>query len=560
MLSKVLSSPINTIFAIASLLFPCAAITAALIGGNAITTGLASFSFLALGAAMAIKQPTLAPVGASVALIGQAIAMTAAFQGHPWQIDSHMLFFALLACLVSLRSVPALLVGTAIIAIHHLSLSFLMPALIYPSGGFAQNATRTVFHAVVVLMETGALVLTVLQLKRLDQQMESKAADLEVSLKASDEARRLAQSSQSDAEKSNDDAMRAKSQAEDLLAQFQEAEKVRQAAEAERIRLEKDHDVREKAKARDQATVVETLRVALLRLEAGDLTVRIEDVLPVDYKELKDVFNSTLKTLEEMVSEVASRSEQMDAEVAEISSATSDLASRTERQAATLRETSEELEDLTRTVQNTVQNMDEVNSSAKGAQSSAQSSRGIVSEASKAMNAIQTEAEEISKIVEVIDGISFQTNLLALNAGVEAARAGEAGRGFAVVASEVRSLALRSSDSATNIRSLIDRSGQEVTVGSQKISETVSALQSVLEAVLEITSQIELIAENTHAQSTGISTLNASVAELDATTQQNAAMFEETSAACANLSQGARKLRELTRRFQVSCDVDRKIA
>lgn len=552
MFNKILSSPVRAVFFIAALLFPCVLLTAFFVGGTPATAAITSLVFIGVGIAMASQQARLLPVGASVALIGQAIALTAALQGHPWQIDSHMLFFALLACLVCLRSVPAILAATVIVAVHHISLSFLLPSLIYPSGSVAQNASRTVLHAVILILETAALVLTVVQLKRLDQEMQSKADDLEISLKASDDAREQAQTAQRNAEQSKKDAVAAQQQAEDLLAKSREAEIVRQASEAEQARLKAEQTKLEHEKAEEQAKVVDALRLALSRLEEGDLTARIVEDLPGDYKELGDAFNTTLNTLEEMVSEVAQRSAQMDAEVGEISSATSDLANRTERQAATLRETSEALEELTQSLNQTVVNMDEANNSATGAQSSARTSTRIVSEASEAMSAIQTEADEISKIVEMIDGISFQTNLLALNAGVEAARAGEAGRGFAVVASEVRGLAQRSSDSATNIRALIDRSGQEVTVGSQKISETVSALQSVLEAVLEITTKMELISQNTREQNTGISSLNSSVADLDAVTQQNAAMFEETSAACANLSQGARIMRELTQRFHVS--------
>lgn len=557
-LSIAATSPVRTIFITAAAMLPCIALIAAFVGGGAISSAIVSMAFLAFGYTMGRSQPSLFAIGAAVALIGQAIAFTMAFQGHPWQIDSHMLFFALLACLVGLRSIPALIGGAVVIAVHHVSLTVFMPSLVYPSGGFIENIERTAIHAVIVVFETVALVIVVRELQHMNKEMETKADELEQSLKLSDASRQDAHLSQKDAVTAKEEAQAAKEKAELSLARLNEGETTRLSLEAHRQKNQEIEAERDLARTQEQAAIVDALRLGLAQLEAGDLTTRIVKDFPAQYEELKDGFNTAVQSLEDMVSEVASRSTQMDFEIHEISTSTDHLARQTEDQAMTLSNISKALKDLTKTVNDNVRTVAEVNTSSQDAQSSASKSGDVVSDASVAMEAIQGGSQEISKIIEVIDAISFQTNLLALNAGVEAARAGESGRGFAVIASEVRALAQRSSESATDIRALINRSESQVAKGSQKIADTVSALKEVVAAVLGTTSKMDVIAQSSQTQSVEISTLNSSISDLGSATQLNAAKFEETNAACINLAKSATALRELTQKFQTSGTETRK--
>lgn len=521
-------------------------------GQDVTVGGSVSGVFLLVGFALYRGGQLARDVGAATALIGQAIALTAMFQGHPWQIDMHMLFFALLASLIVLRSVPAILMATAVTAVHHLSFSVAFPTLVYPGGEMIEALSRTVLHAVIVLMETAVLVFTVLLVKRLEADMREHNAELKNTLEISNRARTEAEEARTSAEATRAASEDAKLKTEQLLAEAQQAEERRAIAEAERQVAEDAAQQAAQNNADEQALVGDALRHAILGLKNGDLTTRIDRELPGSYRDIGLAFNDAVAALDSAVCQVSMQSEEMQSQVLEIASAAADLAIRTERQAHMLRDSSESLGELTRVVAKTEDTVKEADTSAQSAQMSAKSSETVVAETSQAMATIQSEAEEISQIVKVIDEISFQTNLLALNAGVEAARAGEAGRGFAVVASEVRALAQRSSDSATMIRGMIERSDEQVQVGSAKIKETVEALNSVILAVLEITSRTEKIAGGAREQTSAISELNTKVADLDTTTQQNAAMFEETSAACSNLENAASFLRDLTRNFKVS--------
>lgn len=85
-----------------------------------------------------------------------------------------------------------------------------------------------------------------------------------------------------------------------------------------------------------------------------------------------------------------------------------------------------------------------------------QSLKQYIQTASNAVKKLESETDEIVRIVDVIKGIAEQTNLLALNASIEAARAGEMGRGFAVVADEVRGLASRTQDSTSDVTKMVN--------------------------------------------------------------------------------------------------------
>lgn len=169
-----------------SAIFPFTLLGAWVAGNSLLIAPLISAAFLALGWASQYQGGSTARLGASLAVVGQAIALTAAFAGHAWQVDMHMTFFAALATLVLLVDIRAILAATSLIVLHHLVLSLAIPGLIYPSVDLWGNVARTLLHGAVVAAESGALILAVLIRLRL----QAQAMEREDALTAARERRR----------------------------------------------------------------------------------------------------------------------------------------------------------------------------------------------------------------------------------------------------------------------------------------------------------------------------------------------------------------------------------
>ena len=73
--------------------------------------------------------------GIAVTLVGQTSLLVLAFSGHPWQIEMHFYYFAILAMLSGFCDWRVLVLAAGLVALHHLSLNYLLPAAIYPDGG-----------------------------------------------------------------------------------------------------------------------------------------------------------------------------------------------------------------------------------------------------------------------------------------------------------------------------------------------------------------------------------------------------------------------------------------
>ncbi len=291
---------------------------------------------------------------------------------------------------------------------------------------------------------------------------------------------------------------------------------------------------------------------ALSALESGDLSYRMNNTYAGKFDEIKQSTNNTFEKLSDVIGNVHTAAEEVGIGSGEIAEGNNTLNSRTQEQAAALEETAASIEEITGTVQQTADNSRQANQLAANAREQAEKGGKVADQAVKAMAEINTSSRKIADIIGVIDEIAFQTNLLALNAAVEAARAGEQGRGFAVVAGEVRTLAQRSAEAAKEIKTLINSSVESVTAGSKLVDESGTALHEIVGAVAKVGDIIAEIAAASTEQTTGIDQINKAIAQLDAGTQQNTAMVEESAAASQRLNDQATELRDLVSVFRLN--------
>ena len=452
-------------------------------------------------------------MAAAAALMGSVSLLVAAFAGKPWQVDMHMAYFAALAVLIVSCDWRAIAVGAAVVAVHHLLLSFVAPAVVFPGGG---DLGRVVVHAVILVAEAAVLMWATFNISSMFARSGAALAE----------------------------AAQARQVAEDSVHQVEAA----RLAEGTAAR---DREVYQKTVEDEAVVVVDGLARGLKQLSEGDLTARIPQAFPAKYETLRVDFNAASERLEQTLAGMVASAQIIRNGASEISSAADDLSRRTERQAAGLEETAAALDEITATVRKTAGGAKAAADVVLAARGDAQASGEVVQQAVAAMSGIEKSASEISQIIGVIDEIAFQTNLLALNAGVEAARAGEAGRGFAVVASEVRALAQRSAEAAKEIKSLISASSQQVGTGVHLVGQTGEVLQRIVGRVAEIDALVGEIAASAQEQSNGLAQVNTAVNQMDQVTQQNAAMVEESTAASHSLSSEAENLAASAGRFRV---------
>lgn len=318
------------------------------------------------------------------------------------------------------------------------------------------------------------------------------------------------------------------------------------------LKATRDREAAEKeAEKRAKEGIVGELTMGLEKMARGELTHHIQDDYGEAYRKLVTNFNATNDALRSLITEVQDNSMQIADGSNDIANAVVDLSERTTAQEASVAQSVENLGTFSQNIRDLAENARQSDQYVQKAMETAQSSTAVVDTAMEAMERIKLSSDDIKKFTTVIDDIAFQTGLLALNAGVEAARAGEAGRGFAVVAQEIRDLAQRASESAADIKKVIEKSAEVVQYGAEQVSLTGGALREIAEIVQNIQTRIGDISQTSQQQTKGVSEIGGTMDQIDDMTKQNAAMVDQANSVGGALRAKAAALSDAVGRFVI---------
>ncbi|MCM2972590.1 methyl-accepting chemotaxis protein [Larsenimonas suaedae] len=285
---------------------------------------------------------------------------------------------------------------------------------------------------------------------------------------------------------------------------------------------------------------------------SGDLTTTVEPRSTNELGQLLRAQQEMVEGLAGVVTNVRRNAESVAAASAQIAQGNDDLSQRTMMQSSALEESSASMEEMGSSATQNADNTETASQLTVNASATARQGGDVVSEVVVTMQEINESSTQISDIVAVIEGIAFQTNILALNASVEAARAGEQGRGFAVVASEVRELAQRSSNAAKEIKALIEVSVERVGKGTNLVDDAGRTMGEIVTSIQRVSDIVGEISGASREQSSAIGQVSQAITQLDHTTQQNAALVEESAAAAASLRSQADELVAAVAQFRLS--------
>ena len=298
--------------------------------------------------------------------------------------------------------------------------------------------------------------------------------------------------------------------------------------------------------------IVDEMDVMLSDIADGDLSNEIDSRdYPGDFASLKNNLRVIDSKLNYTVGNIHAASEHVYSGSQQVSDGAQALAQGATEQASSIEQLSATITEVSGLVKRTAENAEVANKTSADAENRLMDCSRQMQNLVSAMNDINEKSEEISKIIKVIEDISFQTNILALNAAVEAARAGAAGKGFAVVADEVRSLAGKSAEASKSTSVLIESSVMSVHNGMKILHQTEESLGEVVTASRRSAELVSEISSNANEQTTAIGQITDAIDQIAGVVHMTSATSEQSAATSEALSKQAEDLKRAVNQFKL---------
>ncbi|MCZ9886254.1 chemotaxis protein [Brachyspira hyodysenteriae] len=284
----------------------------------------------------------------------------------------------------------------------------------------------------------------------------------------------------------------------------------------------------------------------------GDLRTTKQKIKRKDeLGELSDAFVAMRKKLVDTIITVEESANNITMAAKELSEQNTDLAHRTESQAASIEQTSASMTEISSTIRDSAEHSINGSKMILDSKSSVENAGNIISETTTNIEEVHDASSKIKDITKIIEDIAFQTNILALNASVEAARAGEQGKGFAVVAAEVRNLAQTTQTSVKSITDLIENVYDKIDKATGTARESQEIFIEIQNKIDDASKIMEGISNSAIEQQNGIDQVKIAIAEMDSTTQKNAALVEEATASAELLFAQSKELMDAIHLFKL---------
>ncbi len=311
----------------------------------------------------------------------------------------------------------------------------------------------------------------------------------------------------------------------------------------------------------------------------SDLTARLSISSQDELGAMANSLNRMLEKFQQSMSKVSRTTERLATTSEELTAVTRETTDAVNRQRSETDSVAAAMNEMNATVQEVSNNASNAANSASEANQQTLHGKQIVndsiaaierlaeeiSKASEVINHLEKDSEAIGSVLDVIRGIAEQTNLLALNAAIEAARAGEQGRGFAVVADEVRTLASRTQESTQEIQVMIERlqdgsrravaameeGANQASVSVEYASKAGDALETITQAVGQISEMNTLIATAAEEQSAVAEEINANVSNISHVADDTATGANQVTSESEKLAQVAVELQTMVNQFKI---------